>query len=492
MVDRLSVNLLLKSVIAALSTAVVIMLALSAWNSWTRLAAASRIAAVAEASGHLFTALHNLRVDRASSFRDLMADKSSPTMPPLLRRSRDSEMPALKSALVALESVEFPERQAAIDSLAQSIKKLTALHEELAAAFTRPKAERRPALAQEFFNHTNALLEMLDKLSSRLTQLVKLEDAYVDQLMGLKQLAWVARNAGGDASVMISNKLGGQPLPPDALLKYAAHVSRLDTAWASLEDVAAGLKLPPRFTEAVAGAKRGFLAPDYVELRMKTLKALIAGEPIEIKQQEWSETSVAKLASLLGVAETALDVAKEHAAQQRWQAMQMLGLQLALLAAALAVAAGMVLVVSRRVTGPLHTITEGMLALARGDLSTEVSYAARKDEIGALGSAMQVFKDSLVETSRLRDQQKEIEAQSAAQRQAEMQRLANEFETAVGNIVEAVSSASTELEIGGRHPDDDGRDDAAVGRRGGLGLRGGLAERPLGRVGGRRNDLIGQ
>ena len=59
---------------------------------------------------------------------------------------------------------------------------------------------------------------------------------------------------------------------------------------------------------------------------------------------------------------------------------------------------------------------------------------------------MQVFKDSLVETGRLRDQQKEIEAQSAAQRQAEMQRLANEFETAVGDIVEAVSSASTELE----------------------------------------------
>ncbi len=130
MVDRLSVNLLLKSVIAALSTAVVIMLALSAWNSWTRLAAASRIAAVAEASGHLFTALHNLRVDRASSYRDLMADKSSPSMPPLLRKSRESEMPALKSALVALESVDFPGRQAAIDSLAQSIKKLTTLHEE--------------------------------------------------------------------------------------------------------------------------------------------------------------------------------------------------------------------------------------------------------------------------------------------------------------------------------------------------------------------------
>jgi methyl-accepting chemotaxis protein len=91
-----------------------------------------------------------------------------------------------------------------------------------------------------------------------------------------------------------------------------------------------------------------------------------------------------------------------------------------------------------------------MLALARGDLSTEVSYATRKDEIGALGSAMQVFKDSLVETSRLRDQQKEIEARATAERHAEMHGLASEFEAAIGNIVNAVSSASTELESAAR------------------------------------------
>ena len=92
MFDKLSANAILKSVIAVLGAAVVVMLAMGAWNSWTRLAAANRIAAVAEASGHMFTALHNLRVDRSASFRDLMADKQFTAMSPILAQSRDAEI----------------------------------------------------------------------------------------------------------------------------------------------------------------------------------------------------------------------------------------------------------------------------------------------------------------------------------------------------------------------------------------------------------------
>src|SRR5262249_56097617 len=69
-----------------------------------------------------------------------------------------------------------------------------------------------------------------------------------------------------------------------------------------------------------------------------------------------------------------------------------------------------------------------------------------KDEIGALGNAMRAFKGSMVEAERLRADQKEAETRSASRRKAEMQRLADEFQAAVGNIVDAVSSSSGELE----------------------------------------------
>jgi methyl-accepting chemotaxis protein len=317
MLDRISVSALLKCVIAALGAAVVVMLALGAWTSWSRLAGASRIAAVAEASAHMFTALHNLRVDRTSSFRDLQADRQYTAMPDLLRNSRTAEMPALKSALVAIGEVDFPERTSAVADIDRQIKRLEALHQESAAAIMQPKAARRQGLAKEVYDSADGLITTLDKLSSRLTRLVKLEDAFVDQVFELKQLAWSARNWGGDGQVVISNTMGGQPLPPDALLKFTAFMSKAEASWSALEDIAAGLPLPARFNEAVAKAKDRYFGADYMGLRVKVLKALIAGEPTGFTMEQWSPESVARSGTLLAVAEVALDVAKNFAAEQR-------------------------------------------------------------------------------------------------------------------------------------------------------------------------------
>ena len=215
MLNRTSVNAILKSVIATLAAAVVVVLALGAWSSWTRLQAVNRIATVADASAHLFTALHNLRSDRSRSYRMLTADEQMPSRDPRLWVARDAAMPALKSALIVLEVADFPERQAVVSDLGQRIKKLAALHEESAAAVAQPKAARRQGLAPEIRDEIGAFIEMLDKLSLRLNGSVKLEDAFIDQLMDLKQLAWFGRDAGGDASVMLSNRLGGEVLPAE-------------------------------------------------------------------------------------------------------------------------------------------------------------------------------------------------------------------------------------------------------------------------------------
>ena len=80
MLSRITVNVLLKSVIATLAMAVVVVLSMGAWTSWNRLAAISRIASVSETSAHLFRALHLLRTDRATTTRDLNSEQALPSM----------------------------------------------------------------------------------------------------------------------------------------------------------------------------------------------------------------------------------------------------------------------------------------------------------------------------------------------------------------------------------------------------------------------------
>src|SRR5712671_7778971 len=450
MVSRLSVNALLKSVIAIMGAAVMTTLLLSAWGSWSRLQIANQIAAAADSSKYLFTTLHNRRTDRGMTNRELLADRQTVNgrLPPL----RTAQISALKSALVALEAVDFPDRQAVLSELSQATRKLAALHDETMAAFTQPKAARRAGLAKEYLDHSTAVFEMAYQLSLRLTRRVKLEDAFVDQLMEIKQLAWMAREFGGDASAMMNSALDGQQLPADPMAIYSAYESKIEATWAVLENLAVGLPLPARFAEALDRAKREYFAHDYHDARFKTMKALVAGDRSGIDINYWSEGATSRLATLLGVAEVALDIAANHAESQHAGAVRNLTAVIALLVIASLAVAGMILLISRRVTGPLLTIQEAMRRLAGGDLSAQVSFPGRTDEIGALGHAAQAFKDSMVEAERLREAQRDTEGQVETERlrKVEMARIGSEFQAAIGNIVDAVSSASTELERAAR------------------------------------------
>jgi methyl-accepting chemotaxis protein len=445
--NRLTVNLLLKAVISALAVAIVVQLSLSAWDSWNRLNDAKRTAAVAEATSSMFTALHNLRVDRATSVRQLNSDAVVQAVPPAILQNRNAEVPALLAAIATMKTIEFAGAAPAIANLERTTQQLVALHGESAAAFAQPKAARRTNLPQEYFATVTSLLEQLDKLSTQLTQLIKLDDALIDQLMEIKQNAWVAREAAGDTSVYISNALAGAALPANPLVGYATLTSRFDTAWAAMEKLSSGLAMPPAFAAAVARAKAGWMAPDYVALRQKVLNHLIAKEDPGFTPAQWTPMSVERLAGILAVAEAALDVAKQRASLLTAQASGALTVQLGLLGLALLFAMGMMVVVSRRVTGPLGRMQQSMMRLANGDMTVESVYADRRDEIGALDGAMRIFKDNMIEAERLRGEQKELEERSASDRRSAMLRLADDFQAAVGNIVDTVSKASGDLEL---------------------------------------------
>jgi methyl-accepting chemotaxis protein len=109
-------------------------------------------------------------------------------------------------------------------------------------------------------------------------------------------------------------------------------------------------------------------------------------------------------------------------------------------------AAASYLVVLRGVVRPIRGMTNVMRQLAQGNFETIVPGLDRGDEIGEMASSVQVFKDSLAETARLRAERAEDEKRIAAQRTADMRRLADEFQAAVGGIIDTVSSTSTELE----------------------------------------------
>ncbi len=101
---------------------------------------------------------------------------------------------------------------------------------------------------------------------------------------------------------------------------------------------------------------------------------------------------------------------------------------------------------------PIRAIVTLLQQLAGGDYACEVHGTDRKDEVGDVAKTALVFKENGLTKIRMEKEQKEAEAHAAARRRQDMLTLAEKFESAVGEIVETVSSASTELEASAGTP----------------------------------------
>lgn len=103
------------------------------------------------------------------------------------------------------------------------------------------------------------------------------------------------------------------------------------------------------------------------------------------------------------------------------------------------------LITNKAISGPLGSATAQMESLANGNLETVVTGAERKDEIGTLARALNVFKDLGVKARTAEQAQITQQQQAEVEKRQAMLDMANRLEHSVGQVVSTVASASTEL-----------------------------------------------
>jgi methyl-accepting chemotaxis protein len=445
MLNRLTVSALLKTVILATSFCVVVGFSLNAWDSWGRLQQAGRISIITDASANMFKAMHNLRTDRSTTNRLLNGGAPlDADIEKYLRSLRDAEMPGMSNALALFGKIEFPQQQTLVPEFDRLFKTLAAGQKEFWELMAQPTSPRRAALAKEYMETTQGLLNVLDRLSGVLAGSVNHQDAVIDQLFAIKQIAWLLRNTAGEASLLISNGLAMDRVPAETRLTFSKFTGGTEAAWNALQLTASGMQLPPGLASAIEANKRAYFDQSYLDLRERLLKAMIAGEKPELTANQWSPITVGRLSAAVGVAEGALDAARDHSAMAYSSAMRSLVLQLSLLAAALALTFGAMTMVTRRVIRPLHNMRDAMLKVAAGDLAVDTGYTARKDEIGALAGALETFKQQAMDKVRIEAQEREHNAATVG-RQKAIENYVGEFESVVRQTLNQLGDASGQM-----------------------------------------------
>ena len=103
--------------------------------------------------------------------------------------------------------------------------------------------------------------------------------------------------------------------------------------------------------------------------------------------------------------------------------------------------------IGRNISRPVVAMSKAMRELAVGNFEVQLPGLDRRDEVGQMAHAIQDFKvQAVAKAERETAEREEKNRELAAARRAELHNLAERFETAVGDIIENVGSASNELE----------------------------------------------
>jgi methyl-accepting chemotaxis protein len=106
---------------------------------------------------------------------------------------------------------------------------------------------------------------------------------------------------------------------------------------------------------------------------------------------------------------------------------------------------GIGLYLVRDVSSGIASIVQPMQALGAGDLTAVVPHQGMKTEIGTMADSLQVFKQALID-KKAADEAAMVDAEAKIERGRRVDGITRDFEAMIGEIVNTVSSASTELE----------------------------------------------
>jgi methyl-accepting chemotaxis protein len=321
--------------------------------------------------------------------------------------------------------------------------KFVALREAIDKTLDGPADARKDAAKKivadnALFN--NAVTALLDE---QVRKIAKFDgDAY--RQASYATIAWTLRDVGGFNASLHKNLIGAKRVATDAeKLDISRSQGRSDQIMASLQELRGNPATPANVAAAL-----GKMNDDYVERFGKELKLVrdgAASGKYEHDIDTYFVESQRGLAAIIEVRDAFYDNAEQILGAGYSAARFSFLIALVGLIAVAAASAGLVMMVRRRVCQPIVDLTARMSSLAGGDLASEIEGAGRADEIGAMASAVQVFKDNMIKADRLAAE-KEAENDIKMRRAHVLDDLTRAFETKVTELVGGLSSASSVME----------------------------------------------
>ena len=362
------------------------------WSAWIALRAqaewAGATAAVraAQAMGDALHLVEALSIERGALQERALSDGSTQDLVEIAAqndRLLDDAQRSLRAAGLSDEAVT------------KARELLSIARARVAGTIALPLADRDPRLVAAIMAQ---LFERLDAVEIAMAQAergVARANASVGALVAVGSLAVEMRAAAGRRSTYLSAWMGGQVLTPIQLDNAMYMTGAVQHAWDRLQRQVLIVGDPPRLAAAVAATRNGFFRD--AEPRYRELVALVeAGGKRPMSMGVYRRWTVQALTGTLLARDAAITEARDYGTALAFQARARLALAAATTLGLVVLAGGAFLVLLRRLVLPVQHLTAAVTRLADGDVVNEVPERGRRDEIGAMAAAIEVFRGNAI------------------------------------------------------------------------------------------------
>jgi methyl-accepting chemotaxis protein len=354
---------------------------------------------------------------------------------------------ALSDALGRLATVpEMRAGQQAIAAVSGAMTEVRDLRARIDIDLAKPLSDRRADVAASLVPTVTGLIERTNRLRLTLETLTRPPAAQLVQLTNLRHLAGeMAEHAGRERARLAANVTAKQKMADADIRAISEGRGHIDLAWDSISILRARTDTPRELLDAIDAVERQYFK-DYGELRKSVLSAGASGD-YAVDGKQYFERATQGINAILGLAREMGAVADRSTAEQASDST------LRMIIAALVLLAGMLLagasfwIALARIVRPLTGMTAGMERLAAGDKTIEVVGIERKDEVGSMAKAVQVFKENAIAMEHMRAEQEELKRKAELEKRAALAKLADDFEASITHVVSAVASAASEMHV---------------------------------------------
>jgi methyl-accepting chemotaxis protein len=442
-----SVQFLLIALFGLMAIGLVAICGLSMSSAWQRETTAQRSKEVGSITRHLFLAMQNMRIERGTVSAAIIENEpvdSAAWQDIQNLRARSAQ--ALAEGLDMLLRLDFSERDRWVEELQTKNAAVETIRADADGFLQKRGVGTNTEVNDKWVAAVGTLVDRLDALSSRLSSGVRLNDPFFDQMMTVKQLAWSVRSDAGAERLMIGDAIAsGRKVSDEWRRKTTELRQRVSTIWATLLNFLDDPQTPQALRDSIAEAKETYFN-HYIHDRDEIYKSLNAGDQPRITSRAWIQDSNPALESLIGVANSAVDLAQACAEKTAADARRHFWYQSLLVLAAILISLLGLFTIRRNVIAPIFTLTVAMRQLAAGNTGTEIPNTKRQDELGGMARAVEIFKQAAIENARLRIQQEEMTARANAARKTAAAQLTKAFDAKVGKLVQSLRTSAGDME----------------------------------------------